>query len=467
MGVSVSNWRLAKSVAECGQLGVVSGTMLDTVIARRLQDGDPDRSIRRALRHFPVPRVSASIIETYFIEGGKARETPYRPVPMHGLKSSDFLIDLTVAANFVEVFLAKEGHNGLVGVNYLTKIELPALPSLYGAMLAGVDYVLMGAGIPRNIPGILDRLSQKLPVELKIEVLGTDEKHVVSFDPARYRLHTPLRRPLFIAIVSSATLALALAKKSSGKVDGFVVEHHSAGGHNAPPRGPMLMTGSGEPIYGARDEADTEQFLKIGLPFWLAGSCASAESLEAALDAGAQGIQVGTAFAYCHESGITDQIKQSVIKKVVSGTAAVYTDPRASASGYPFKVVQLEGSLSELENFSNRKPVCDLGYLRAACQGPDGGITFRCPAESVEDYARKGGARGESEGRKCLCNGLMSTAGHPQVRQGGYIEPPIVTAGNELHSIAKFIAPGEQSYSAKQVVKSLLAPPQRKHHSED
>ena len=30
---------------------------------------------------------------------------------------------------------------------------------LYGAMLAGVDYVLMGAGIPRTIPGILDSLA--------------------------------------------------------------------------------------------------------------------------------------------------------------------------------------------------------------------------------------------------------------------------------------------------------------------
>jgi len=66
------------------------------------------------------------------------------------------------------VFLAKEGHDGLVGINYLEKIQLPTLPSLYGAMLANVDYVLMGAGIPRAIPGALDHLAQGEPAQLKI-----------------------------------------------------------------------------------------------------------------------------------------------------------------------------------------------------------------------------------------------------------------------------------------------------------
>ena len=41
MGVYVSNWRLARAVSELGHLGVVSGTCLDTVLIRRLADGDP------------------------------------------------------------------------------------------------------------------------------------------------------------------------------------------------------------------------------------------------------------------------------------------------------------------------------------------------------------------------------------------------------------------------------------------
>jgi len=42
MGVAVSGWRLAKAVSSLGQLGVVSGTALDIVLVRRLQQGDPE-----------------------------------------------------------------------------------------------------------------------------------------------------------------------------------------------------------------------------------------------------------------------------------------------------------------------------------------------------------------------------------------------------------------------------------------
>jgi len=53
MGVGVSNWHLAKTVSKKGQLGVGSGTALGIIIARRLQLGDADGSIRRALSFFP------------------------------------------------------------------------------------------------------------------------------------------------------------------------------------------------------------------------------------------------------------------------------------------------------------------------------------------------------------------------------------------------------------------------------
>jgi NAD(P)H-dependent flavin oxidoreductase YrpB (nitropropane dioxygenase family) len=79
---------------------------------------------------------------------------------------------LAVLANFVEVWLAKEGHAGPVGVNLLTKVQLPNLASLYGAMLAGVDYVLMGAGIPREIPGALDALAEHRPARMRLDVEG-------------------------------------------------------------------------------------------------------------------------------------------------------------------------------------------------------------------------------------------------------------------------------------------------------
>ena len=79
---------------------------------------------------------------------------------------------LIVVANFVEVSLAKEGHSNPVGINYLEKIQIPHLPSVYGAMLAGVDVVLMGAGIPTRIPGAIDRLANHEPATYPLHVTG-------------------------------------------------------------------------------------------------------------------------------------------------------------------------------------------------------------------------------------------------------------------------------------------------------
>ncbi len=461
MGAAVSNWRLARAVSTEGQLGVVSGTALDCVLARRLQAGDPGGHMRRALEHFPLPDVVAEIMARYYVPGGKGQAEPFKPVSMFKLAPDEGLLKLTVAANFVEVYLAKEGHDGVVGINYLEKIQMPTLPSLYGAMLAGVDYVLMGAGIPRAIPGILDRLSAHEPVSMKIYVEGAtaEDDYEMHFDPRRInpRPEGLLKRPRFVAIVSSSVLAATLAKKSTGRVDGFVVENATAGGHNAPPRGALKLDENGEPVYGPRDEVDLGEVIKLGLPFWLAGSYADPHMLREAIEQGARGIQVGTVFAYCRESGLDDSVKRQVIEKAVAGRAAVFTDPLASPTGFPFKVVELEGSLSEKELYDSRPRVCDLGYLRSAYKREDGTLGFRCPGEPVDAYVRKGGNSEDTIGRKCLCNGLMANIGFPQMQKAGYEEKTLITSGNDLPRIACFVKDGgDMSYSAADVINYLL-----------
>ncbi|MEI8196321.1 MAG: nitronate monooxygenase, partial [Phycisphaerae bacterium] len=375
MGVGVSDWRLARAVSQLGQLGVVSGTGLGVVLARRLQLGDPDGHLRRALAHFPIPGVADRVMERFFAPGGKATDKPFTLAPMPNLQSDGLAVELIVVANFVEVYLAKEGHNGIVGANYLEKVQIPTLPSLFGAMLAGVDYVLMGAGIPRFIPGTLDRLAQGLPVELKTDVHDAQAGDIFlsKFDPVKFcgAFEPPLHRPKFLAIISSATLAMTLARKSNGQVDGFIVEGATAGGHNAPPRGPQELNDRGEPLYHARDEADLEKIRALGLPFWLAGGCASPEKLAEALALGASGIQVGTAFAFCDESSIEAALKQQVRDLARSGHADVFTDPLASPTGFPFKVVRVAETISEPEVYQRRTRICDVGYLRQAYRRPD------------------------------------------------------------------------------------------------
>lgn len=460
MGVGVSGWPLARAVGMAGQLGVVSGTALDAVMARRLQLGDEGGHVRRALERFPIAGVAERILERYFVPGGKAPDRPFRSKPLPSERPSRAAEELLVAANFVEVWLAREGHEAPVGINYLEKIQAPTLASIYGAMLAGVACVLMGAGIPRAIPGTLDALAAGRAAELRLDVdgAGPGEAFASRFDPAAlWGGGAPvLERPLFIAIVSSATLASALARKASGRVDGFVVEGPTAGGHNAPPRGPMRLSETGEPVYGERDEADLAAFRALGAPFWLAGSKASAEGLAAALEAGAAGVQIGTAFAYCRESGLAPELKERVLALSAAGGARVFTDPTASPAGFPFKVVRLEGTLSESAVYEERARVCDLGYLRRAYRKPDGTLGWRCPAEPVEDYVRKGGSADETEGRRCLCNGLMATIGLGQVKPGGEREAPLVTSGDDVATVARFLRPGARSYGAADVVARVM-----------
>lgn len=457
MGVAVSNWKLARAVSRRGQLGVISGTALDTVFVRRLQDGDPDGDMRRAMVAFPIDGVAERVLERYFLPNGREPGKPYRLLPMYRQHVSSERQLVTVLANFVEVFLAKEGHEGMVGINLLTKVQLPTLPSLYGAMLAGVDCVLMGAGIPREIPGALDALSQHRRASLRFDVEGmpAGEALHLTFDPAEIGVTAldPLKRPAFFPIISATSLATTLARKANGTVEGFIVEGPTAGGHNAPPRGEAKFNERGEPLYGDRDVVDMEKMRALGLPFWLAGGAGSPHRLSEALAAGANGIQVGTLFAFCEESGFSDVIKRDVIEHVSRDDIDVRTDPLASPTGYPFKVVSWAGDSSEYV----RERKCDLGYLRNAYRRDDNRIDYRCAAEPVADYVRKGGLEADTVGRRCLCNALTANIGQAQPRPGALDEPPLITSGDDLTTIEKFLN-GRDTYTADAVIDYLLAP---------
>jgi nitronate monooxygenase len=461
MGVGVSNWRLANAVSSTGQLGVVSGTALDQVLARRLQDGDPEGHMRRALAAFPFPDMAARVLDRYFIAGGRPLTASYRPLPMWSLHPPRDLVELCIVANFVEVWLAKEGHGHPVGINYLEKIQWPHLASIFGAMLAGVDYVLMGAGIPLRIPGVLDAFARLEPASYPITVTGArpGDDTLMTFTPADF-IEAPIdppARPKFLAIIASNTLATTMLRRANGRVDGLIVEGPTAGGHNAPPRGRPTFDELGQPVYGERDRVDLAALRELGVPFWLAGGYGDPEAVQRALAAGAAGVQVGTAFAYCEESGLRADMKETIRLAVRRGSAPVRTDPLASPTGFPFKVVQVPGTVADAEVYAARPRICDLGYLRESYVTPDGRIDYRCAAEPVNVFVSKGGDQQETTGRKCICNALMASAGHPQIRAGRHVEPPIVTSGDGLAGIRSFMPEESTGYLAADVVRALLA----------
>ena len=230
-----------------------------------------------------------------------------------------------------------------------------------------------------------------------------------------------------------------------------MIETPTAGGHNAPPRGKLQLNEAGEPIYGERDQVNIAELRELGVPFWLAGGYGNADKLREAVDLGAAGIQVGTAFAFSEESGMRPDLKRSLLAQAVAGTGQVFTDPLASPTGFPFKVAQLRGSYSDADVAEARTRVCDLGYLREPYAMEDEKIGYRCSAEPVATYVAKGGKIEDTVGRKCLCNALMANIGHAQLRKNGTVEPPLVTVGDDLNSAAEFLKDGRESYSAAEV----------------
>ena len=461
MGIGVSNWRLANAVSRLGQLGVVSGTALDTLFVRRLADGDKGGHMRRGLNAFPFPAMARRVWEEYFAPAGRAAGTPYPTTPMHQKAEPRKLTELCIVSNFVEVFLAREGHGKPVGVNYLEKVQIPHLASIYGAMLAGVGYVLMGAGIPLHIPGVLDCYAAQRPAEYKLAATGAgaEEEMRMRLDPAEWAEGPlrPLARPKFLAIVSSNALATTMLRRASGRVDGLVIESPTAGGHNAPPRGKLQLSERGEPIYGVRDQVNLAELRALGVPFWLAGGYGRPEKLREAVEQGAAGVQVGTAFAFSEESGLRADLKRRLLKEAAAGTAEVFTDPLASPTGFPFKVARLEGTLSDGGAYGERRRVCDLGYLREAYVTADGRPGYRCAAEPEASYVAKGGSEEETAGRKCLCNALLANVGYAQLREGARAELALVTVGDDLETVTQFLQPGQESYGARDVVRVLLS----------
>jgi NAD(P)H-dependent flavin oxidoreductase YrpB (nitropropane dioxygenase family) len=458
MGVAISGWPLARAVASAGQLGVVSGTSIDNVFVRRLQDNGVDDDLQRVFDRFPLPSIVEHVVARYAARKRRPSE-PYRTLPMLTHRDVQLSQDVLVLACFVEVALAKQGHAGKVGINLLTKVQIPTLASLFGAMLADVDYVFMGAGVPTHVPGLLEQLSQGREVDLALSTVGdgvANEAPVLHFDPSRYSSAHALTRPKFVGIVSSHVLATALAKRSNGPVDGFVVERPTAGGHNAPPRGKFILDADGNPEYGERDRVDFEVLRELHVPFWIGGGVISPDQVREALSLGAAGVQVGTLFAYCRESGMEPHLREEIIKHALRSTLEVKTSMVASSTGYPFKVASIDGTISDEHLYEQRDRKCDLGYLRDAYVRANGSIGYRCAAEPVDAYVRKGGRVEETVGSACLCNGLMATCGLGQVRGDGRQELPLVTSGDFVNEIRR-VAAGSASYGALDVIEYLRA----------
>ena len=74
----------------------------------------------------------------------------------------------------------------------------------------------------------------------------------------------------------------------------------------------------------------------------------------------------------------------------------------------------------------------------------------------MANYVPRGGKIEDTVGRKCLCNALNATAGYPQQREDGYVEPPMVTAGDDIATVPQLVREDRCGYSAADVIRHIL-----------
>lgn len=440
-------------------VGVVSGVALPLFMARELELGDRGGHLRRAFDHFPNKEMADRIYNKYYIPGGKAPDQPFTDIPMASMRSPRLLNEMTILANFSEVWLAKEGHDGYVGINYLEKIQWYHPAAAFGAMLAGAEYMIVGAGFPRQFPsmlarpskppkpdlpskpGMLEKLAKYEPVKYTLTVEGADadEEHCIFFNPREYipeSIASDLTPPKFVPILAYPRLIQRMVDQYDIKA--AIVEGPKAGGHLSP----------------ERDEKPFD-LSTIAVPVYLAGGYGSPEGLLESIDQHkAAGVSIASILALSKGSGILESLQREVFRRYKKGTLEIIVDPKISPTGFRFRTVQGIG-ITDPEIAAGREKICDLGFLRHIAQQV---ITDRETSEKVKKivyYCPADPVHGEAG---CMCNFLSATAGYGQIRKNGAVEQPGVTLGADVSFIDKFIEdPEKDSYTVRQALDYVLS----------
>ena len=460
MAVNISDWVLAALVSKNGGLGTVSGVANAIILANTLQKGDPGGHFRRALESFPYQKIAKMILDEYFVEGGIQKGASYKKVEMITMNPSKLLIALDVCGTYSIVWLAKDEHTNPISINFMEKIQMCHVYSIVGAMLANVDCITVGAGLGFQFPEMMAKIARGENPSYKLELKGETSlvNKILEFDLIKFDLIEffgeklpELKKPFFLPIVSSDLGVNAIIRGCpKGSIDGIVVEGYRAAGHNAPPR-LKTVNENKEPIYGPKDECDFEKLKELGIPFWIGGAMSSPEFLAHAISLGAQGIQVGSIFELANGSGLRSDLKNQIRKLGYTGKLIVNNYVHISPTFYPFHEVFLEGTLSVKVIYEKRKRVCNIGLLRTLYVMPDGVIVYRCPAENIEAWMKKGGNKDDALGKVCLCNCLLNNA-DLNLSEGEY---PDITLSKYFDFLKHLMKHEDDSYGVEDVMRYL------------
>lgn len=345
MGVGVSLYPLAKAVAKEGGMGVISSACLDRLVSKRL--------------------------------GKKFK---------------------TYEAVYQEINEAKED-SGYIGINIMVALMRDYQESVIGAIDAGVDAIISGAGLPLSLPAI------KKPKDTAL-----------------------------IPIVSSARALEIICKRWERlgyRPDAVVLEGPLAGGH----------------LGFTVEQIDDERFSLENLfppvkdvakkygdfPVIVAGGIYTHEDINRFLDMGADGVQMGTRFLATVESSADEKYKLSVIN-AQKEDILVAIKP-GSPCGLPFRVLKNSPMFVSAQK-GLRKPKCDKGYVLTK---DDKGNYSVCPAKT------------DNTNYFCICNGLLSSAGYNPNE-----EEPLYTVGTNAYRVDKILTTKELMDELKGINKKKL-----------
>ncbi|MEW6054372.1 MAG: nitronate monooxygenase [Nitrospirota bacterium] len=324
MGIGVSLSPLASAVAKEGGVGIISSAALDRLVSQR-----------------------------------------------KGRKVNSY------EAAYEEVSLSKAS-GGFTGINIMIALARDYEDSVRGALDAGADFIISGAGLPLGLPAIQDPKDTAL-----------------------------------IPIVSSARALELICKKWEKlryRPDAVVLEGPLAGGHLGF-KGDQIDLDSNKLENLLPPVLDTAR--KYGdFPVIVAGGIYTNADIVQFLDMGARGVQMGTRFLVTEESSATREYKQAVLD-VQKEDIIIAIDP-GSPCGLPFRVIR-QSPMYVIAQKKLRIPKCDKGYVLVKDQ--EGKFT-NCLAKYSNEH------------HFCICNGLLSSAGYNPDK-----EAPLYTVGTNAYRI--------------------------------
>lgn len=450
MAAIISGSRLTGAAGKRGCLGTVALTGTDQ--RWLLAGANDDPRLKEALKRFPYQDLVRE-----FWEIVKDVPRPWRGFRWEFAQTtgSDTIEAcrknevLAIIGAWVEVTLAFDiaGEDADIGVNLMWELSQAFLPYLYGALLANAKYIMVGAGIPRNLAGIVTDLCHHCATDRELTVslvdnakgLGYLSSYKIQFDPSKYVEGNPpmIELPTVAPIISSNILIRVvselLQEYDPKKVAVYAELPDNSGGHHMNPRG----AGHGEEVvavYGERDyggfERLLEELISQKIPLWIGGDFCNPKGLAEARALGAEVVLGGTVFALSSDSGMRNDYRLTALKLIEDDKFKVEIRKDVSPAGLAFSVANVSGTECDMPH------ACTIGLLLRFYQLPDegGALGTRCSAEPMVSFESKGGHLQFGRPTFCLCRRLMSTAGFPAI-QGGKEDLGIVTLSGGLRNI--------------------------------